>query len=64
MSLDAETKRKLESINRKLSIITNAPSRKTEDILISLRDDLAFIIGKLSSIYEVLAKNLKPKETD
>tara|TARA_Y100000034_G_scaffold82211_1_gene98530 strand:- start:266 stop:511 length:246 start_codon:yes stop_codon:yes gene_type:complete len=61
--LNKEIITKINSIDRNLLIIMSKNKRKDRHLLESLLQDLAFIIGKLSNIYEVLLKTV-PHETE
>ena len=61
MILNKEIIAKINSVDKNLTTIIKN-NRKTDKYLLeSLLQDLAFIIGKLSSIYEVLLKTIPNK---
>ena len=61
-NIEPEIQQKLKSVDRKLGTIIRAGTNKQTQIqfhtIESLMEDLSFIIGKLSSIYETLAQTI------
>ena len=61
-NIEPEIQQKLKSVDRKLGTIIRAGTNKQVRIqshtIESLMEDLSFIIGKLSSIYESLAQTI------
>jgi len=60
INIEPEIQQKLKSVDRKLDAViragTNKQIRIQSHTIESLMEDLSFIIGKLSSIYETLAQ--------
>ena len=61
-NIEPEIQQKLKSVDRKLDAVIRAGTNKQVQIqphiIESLMEDLSFIIGKLSSIYETLAQGI------
>ena len=61
-NIEPEIQQKLKSVDRKLNAVIRAGTNKQTRIqfhtIESLMEDLSFIIGKLSSIYETLAQTI------
>lgn len=61
-NIEPEIQQKLKSADRKLGMLIQAGTKKQIGIqfhtIEALMEDLSFIIGKLSSIYETLAQTI------
>ena len=61
-NIEPEIQQKLISVDRKLGMLIQAGTKKQVGIkshtIEALMEDLSFIIGKLSSIYETLAQTI------
>tara|TARA_R110002020_G_scaffold114778_8_gene264103 strand:- start:20105 stop:20329 length:225 start_codon:yes stop_codon:yes gene_type:complete len=66
MPLDNETYNKIQAIDKRLNVLQKRKG-KTEISPLTIQrliEDLSFVIGKLSSIYEILIKSISNKEKD
>ena len=66
MPLDSETYNKIQAIDRRLNALQKR-KEKTEISPLTIQrliEDLSFVIGRLSSIYEILIKSISNKEKD
>jgi hypothetical protein len=67
-NIGPEIQQKLKSVDRKLDAVIRAGTNKQVRIqshtIESLMEDLSFIIGKLSSIYEYLAQTILSNTKD